>query len=461
MGRLVCILVVFFGVYLPDAGANGTYRPDRPPNTALDLPTIPMQTAFIRYDDGIQTLLVESTVRNLQGDRFAWVLPLPNEPTLMEPVGSFSLVTLRYAVDRMVVSRSSLIDELFFLLLNGAMISLFFIYRIFWRQLSGRSLSLIGPACLLILFNLFIICSSPRILGGGRSGGALDNVELLQRGVVGNYDISVLKATDAQQLDTWLADNQYAPIGEDGAGVVQDYVDEGWIFLAIKLRRVGVERLEPHPLKVVFPSPHPVFPMRLTAAAGQKTNMAIFTAGPVPYMHPRFRTIYRKQVHKHENDSWYSRIEPTIYVGWGITAYQNPDIVSLVQDQEWLTRLEATLTERTMREDIILRPLPEESKRVHVRVYTGDVILFHTISAGFLATFLVLPIGYALMADGKRRRAPILWAMLGIVVLTIGITAIYHERAGEYEDLGRPGRAIDSKLEELAEEQTRSLRSSE
>lgn len=429
MARLLCVLVVLLAVCVPRVAANGKYFP---PNMVLDHPTIPSQTAFIRYDEGVQTLIVESSVKLGEGDRFAWVLPLPNEPTLMEPVGSTTLVTLRSAIDRIVVTRSPVIRELTIALVYAGIISLFFIVRILLKWKTGRSLPVLLPACLLALFTLLWIMGAPHRQTRSGAGSALpsSNVEVLQREAVGSYDISVLKATDAKQLDTWLSKNEYATVGEDSAAVVQNYVDEGWIFLAIKLRRAA-EELEPHPLKVVFPSPHPVFPMRLTAAPGQETNVAIFTAGPVPYVHPEFRTIFRNKAQKWHR-SW--RRERTVIsldrrTRWG---YANADIVALVNDQEWVTRLEATLTERTMREDIVLSPLTEDADPVQVKVYAGHVVTYHAIRAGLLATFLVLPIGFSLLLGGKRRRAPILLGMLGVVVVVSAITALLHERAGGY-----------------------------
>lgn len=460
MARLLCVLVVLLAVCVPRVGANGKYFP---PNMVLDHPTIPSQTAFIRYDEGVQTLIVESSVKLGEGDRFAWVLPLPNEPTLMEPVGSTTLVTLRSAIDRDVVTRSPFIKELTIALVYAGIIALFFLVRIFLKWRTGRSLPILLPACLLVFLTLLWVIGAPyrQTRSGAGSAPPSSSVEVLQREAVGSYDISVLKAKEAQQLDTWLSENEYATLGEDSEEVVQDYVDEGWIFLAIKLRRAAEEELEPHPLKVVFPSPHPVFPMRLTAEPGQKTNVAIFTAGPVPYTHPRFRTIFRREVGKWTRSRWPSLwdydsselpITPVIPIdGSRRIGFANPDILSLIENGEWLTRLEATLSERTMREDIILSPLPKDSERVHVQVYTTDVVLFHAISAGLLATFLFLPIGCSRLVNGKRSRGAILWGMVGLVLVASGFTALLHERAGGYRVIPRDSWSIDEDWRRLPE----------
>src|SRR5690606_5921927 len=44
-------------------------------------PEIPVQRAAIRFEDGVQTLVVESTFVAEEAAEVAWILPLPAEPT--------------------------------------------------------------------------------------------------------------------------------------------------------------------------------------------------------------------------------------------------------------------------------------------------------------------------------------------------------------------------------------------
>ena len=73
MKRLLLLLLLLLA--MPIAGADGVYT--GPPGF---VPAIPNQRAVIFYKDGVQTLIVQSTLDAPKGE-YAWVVPLPAEPT--------------------------------------------------------------------------------------------------------------------------------------------------------------------------------------------------------------------------------------------------------------------------------------------------------------------------------------------------------------------------------------------
>lgn len=57
--------------------SDGIYLPER---AFQKIPEIPTQRAIISYKEGIETLIIESSV-SAEGQSFGWVLPLPVGPT--------------------------------------------------------------------------------------------------------------------------------------------------------------------------------------------------------------------------------------------------------------------------------------------------------------------------------------------------------------------------------------------
>ena len=79
---------------------------------------------------------------------------------------------------------------------------------------------------------------------------------------------------DPDALVTWLRENSYR-VTEAMEPLIDLYVEEGFVFLAMKLRPgQGVQDVEP--VKVTYPSSGPMIPLRLTAVAANP-NMAVMT----------------------------------------------------------------------------------------------------------------------------------------------------------------------------------------
>ena len=97
-------------------------------------------------------------------------------------------------------------------------------------------------------------------------------VEVFASGEVGPYSFDVVGSEDPDALVTWLRENDYR-VTEAMEPLIDVYVDEQFVFLAMKLRPdKGAQDVEP--VKVTYPSEHPMIPLRLTAVAANP-NMAV------------------------------------------------------------------------------------------------------------------------------------------------------------------------------------------
>ncbi len=130
-----------------------------------------------------------------------------------------------------------------------------------------------------------------------------DEVRVLSEEAVGMYQVAVLEAGSPKALARWMEHNGYRyPDGMDG--VVNDYVGEGWCFVAIKASVGAASGANPHPgmrsvdtglppgasfdghvqgMGFRFRSDEPVIPMRLSVFNGENPHNVVYmlTDGPV------------------------------------------------------------------------------------------------------------------------------------------------------------------------------------
>ena len=117
--------------------------------------------------------------------------------------------------------------------------------------------------------------------GGGDSGGGgapEGDVTVEAEYLVGDYEISILSATDSSGLFTWLEDNGYH-LAEPTIPVLEDYIAEGMYFMAAKVspEATSADGSALPPLQVGYDSEAFSIPIRLAArnSPGEQ-NMLIY-----------------------------------------------------------------------------------------------------------------------------------------------------------------------------------------
>ena len=123
-----------------------------------------------------------------------------------------------------------------------------------------------------------------------------NDVRVLNQEAVGMYQVAVLEAGSAKALSRWMEDNGYRyPQGMDK--VTEEYVAEGWCFVAIKAAVGSAAGVNPEPGKrsvdptrsagssfdghvqgmaFRFASKHPVVPMRLSVFNGADPRNVVY-----------------------------------------------------------------------------------------------------------------------------------------------------------------------------------------
>jgi hypothetical protein len=226
---------------------------------ALDAPVpvrIPEQSALICFDGETQRLVIENRFEG-DAEEMAWVVPLPAVPKI-EAATPGLFPTLRHVTRPSVEiwrHRSASVFLTFGLLMFAGC---FVMIRV------GLKLGLVflwaGGLVLLGLSLSALGCSL------GAESIQTQGVTVLDQGRVGVYDTTTLTGESGRSVRAWLRERGFA-VSEQADRVLQDYIDEGWVFAAARVsdpERLGRGRI--HPLSFAFPSVSPVYPLRLTGA---------------------------------------------------------------------------------------------------------------------------------------------------------------------------------------------------
>lgn len=196
------------------AGADGLLVP--PPEYWV---TETNQEAVVFFEDGREDLILSTEFRGNAAD-FAWIVPTPSQPTVER--GSWEIFSALREITQ--------------------------------KQIDDSTLSGIGRD-----FSAEAYVDQ-------------DAVREIERKSVAYYDIVVLEARTTVALLQWFTDNGFA-FPEDSAYIVEDYINAGWYFTAVKLNAKStsstsaVRTGQSIPLHFAFETPKMVFPLQLSQVA--------------------------------------------------------------------------------------------------------------------------------------------------------------------------------------------------
>jgi hypothetical protein len=112
--------------------------------------------------------------------------------------------------------------------------------------------------------------SSPQVGGGGTPALVVGTKR------IGGYSITRLRGGTATALLEWLGGHGYA-LSHRERVMIGRYVATGWSFVAIRLRSRAKGLLAP--LRLRFPVPAPVYPLRLDRLASTPIDLDLWTVG--------------------------------------------------------------------------------------------------------------------------------------------------------------------------------------
>lgn len=348
-----------------------------------DEPGIRAQRAVISFRDGVETLIVQSDLEGADTS-YGWLLPLPAEPTTIEPCPANSLTALS-GILRPEIARTPQTLLLF---------SFFFVPLVVFACLAwidqkarpGYRVS-VSTIVLGVIFALMFASVFLPTLSRGRSG--LGGVEVLQTAKAGVYDVTVIKGQSAEEVEGWLKSNGFAA-PPAATAILRDYVSDHWCFLAAKVSAEAEGEVTHHPLKVAFPASQAIYPLRLTGSDGEPIQLDLYV-------------IAERRASAASMQTWVCEpfFRDTEYRGFYGYACEVPTVyesrntpgtrigIPVVADLMWpgcvVTRLHAKFDANDMNEDLSLAWLEPEPTRARFHSATSALGRSGVIAALVLA----------------------------------------------------------------------------
>lgn len=349
-------------------------------------PQLPYQRALIACRNGQETMVVSSELKGPSGD-YAWIVPLPKPPSMVRQVDSagFDRLPRRYSPQYGSPSLDPPLVGLAWLLLILAFAG---------ALQPKRTSALIMFLVFVVALVLFPVYAQPKF--------ASKSVERISSMVVGDYKIDVVRSQDPSTLSTWLRlHGGRLPV--EAEPIIAQYVKEGWCFAVASLDRTTGQG-SPHPLAFTFPSKQAIYPMRLTAAQGNRTIVDLFIVsdGTPSVDHLRvWRSLRLSDFNYMKNDELLES-QPAYYVAWPGAK---------------ITRLRGELNPADMKFDLVVKDGPFSESRIRVATKDGFSTDRLGTIVGWMAAFCA-PLSFlGCLLQVKRRDALV---VLGGVALAVG-----------------------------------------
>lgn len=280
------IIILFVAVVAAESKADGKmyWYHESPPD-------IPYQRALILFEDGTETLILQSNYKIPKisdSSEIGWVVPVPAVPevtSMPADIASFLFSQLNRSSQPRITRISPIVYTVLYWVI--AILSLLtFILSILssFMDLPPRSMNRRRVLFYLSFLGLFL-CFTVGVTRQTLSAGpALYDVDVIAEHRVGIFDVSVVRSDDAKDLIDWLNNHEFKFKDSDIAAF-DSYVKNKWCFVVAIINpkngehkhQIAYEGLAA-PLILRFPHDHPVYPVVLTGTGGYETEILIYLA---------------------------------------------------------------------------------------------------------------------------------------------------------------------------------------
>ena len=285
--KRIALILLFLGALASHAFADGKmYWRDTVP------PDIPFQRALILFDEGTQTLVLQSKYQASEGNEpttIGWVVPVPAAPELASMPADLAA---RVFFDLGRNSRPKVTDvagSLFFVLFTtvaglslATLLLCLLSFVLPLPQWVKRTRDALSRYALCGLFGCVVMAFLFPSLGRTARGG--DGVDVISEQQVGIYDVRVVRSAESGPLIAWLNENDFK-FGEADTAAFDSYLSKGWCFVVAVINpgaevdtREVVSGGLAAPLIMRFPCANPVYPLALTGTGGFETDILVYLA---------------------------------------------------------------------------------------------------------------------------------------------------------------------------------------
>lgn len=328
LATLICFIVcsnivLADGVYIPKVAAD---------NDTANLME-PVQRAVIFHDRGQERLILQVSFKGSVSE-FCWLVPTPSKPDIGKA-----------DQDRRYSNTTELFESI-----HTATAP-----RIRYWYNADDSLRLHAK--------------------GGSDSPHASNVDVLERKVVGNYDVAVLRAKRANDLLDWLRKHGYQ-VKRELKPVLQDYLNRGWVFTAVRINTASYNKVREgmlEPLRLRFLSKDLVYPLKISSLNHGQTKVVLYVVANHFVSARGFRTVCAvnfstpershiiSRVRERDRDDYcsYPNIEQQKPVTDTAKQKNQPIIYILPPFQDYnysITKLTAEFDPKQMKQDVLLLP---------------------------------------------------------------------------------------------------------
>jgi hypothetical protein len=288
------------------------------------------------------------------------------------------------------------------------------------RSGKGHWLTALAIACVISAAAWMLIPSLSKSRAIAAAESALDRgVSVLDRRLVGIFQTAIIASPDPKALQVWLHENGFAT-STNSDPVIEDYVQEGWVFVATKVRRDHTDRNSstPHPLSFTFKTEKPVYPMRLTGVDNGPLRVELYVFAPERAKARHFKVERCTRPDYPELQPYWSRRLPKR------PAIVHPLLREWVEGAPVATKLTALLTPARMRQDVWIEWKPYAEKRSLLFSPAGARTTALNYASGFVAATLLLA-GIGTRIAGTHQRLLPKWSVYFVLLGTTLAGAVY------------------------------------
>lgn len=422
---------------------------------------MPDQRALLAWDNGVETLVIESAFVG-EGTDFAWVVPLPAKPevfpatrgtlpaavALMQPMiadpipgalgftvlcGGIGFLALAFGwrVIGLVV-RSAVV--LLGVAIFAGMIAAATGSEVAWWTALGAGCLCLWPMrrwlrqntslgeilVVLMVGGLLLAMIIPTVSHvRGIAGESVPDNLIVEQHIVGDHDVAVISGSEGTGVVSWLEKNGYA-FSATARKIADEHAAGGGWFVASRVTRDFARsgRSVPAPLAFRFETKQPIYPMRLTGAdATQSLTVELVVFGPSRAKAEGLEVRTASPVRPGE---------PEARTGWKLPKpssdermISHPELARWTTGAHVATWLRGQLSPAQMQKDMALEWTDETSAKGLFAVGEGDAWLNATALCGILAFVGAMILGLVFGTASPPRK----WAgLVAGLALTSGLT---------------------------------------
>lgn len=384
---------------------------------------MPSQRAFLSWQNGIETLIVESDFSGKAGD-YTWLIPVPSKPARIEALEPGALETLQTLMPIRLAEADGALTM--FLVLSAIVAATALHGRSKVHSAAAWSWQLLVATAILMFLMIMLL---PVYAGGGETAKSSSEV-------VGSYDVSILQARSSE-----LSTDIPKDLPTELRPTLDRLLAQGWSVVVARLEQTKAGLASPHPLLIQFRSQAPIYPMRLTGVGEDRLHLDLFVQGPSPAHYPDLHRFASRQIYgDRKSGEW--------------TPSGHPDLTPLFQQGQWLTRMSGVLRSAEMDEDLVLS-WDRDAAPMHLDMRAIDsrsapwIAMQWILGVSAVAMILLGGLGFKKPAWAGWKR-PVLWSFaLGGVVAAWQIVPVprYERGSGRSGDANRNAAIVERAVE--------------